>query len=389
MLKKILNIPDTDDQQKKNIEFKTIDTQTEATSQNDAVVQTDVLETECIDSTCYDIDYMPESEELFQIDEESVKIKKENSPAEVNELSSDEMFFEHYEIERVDEKDGSTTPETLIEPMQPAKKRRRSATEKSRPNTSKSTETMFECKICCKRMESTTFEMHMQEHLDVMTIVLREKPFYRCSCCHLLFLTKDELLCHFENDRLCKKSLKQQPAYSVVESEAFSESISSQIDHVQLFSCYRVVDDFFACELCDVACETMEIFETHFSAEHLEPVQVLDEMFAKTVNAKHYCSMCKKGFKNLRFAVYHMFFHQEVFQCPFQDCFNFYMKFGFLHRHVAIEHIMKSRGTTLRCSHCDFETDIFGDLKTHKKECSGRKFQCSYCGEHICKNVLY
>lgn len=417
-MKKILNIPDVDDSNAKKI---TVDAQTSMNvTQNDAAVQTDesnigeniqLSEVECIDSTGYGIDYVNDEQEVFHLssiqetqegEQEDVDIVDEN---EVNQYSEyedteiDPLKMVTYPINQHKNQDQNMSFIVEIKRKRTLRKQTLSLRNRknSRATIKKSSDfengpnilndLKVECKLCKKKLEPNSVDCHMEEHSRVIALVLRSIELYRCSCCNFLFLTCDDLIKHFELDRMCSEALKHRESTNNLEAELFDEAVTTHINQIRLFSCYQTVDNFVACELCDVACETMELFKQHFTEIHLRIDSSIEELFAKTLYVQHFCDICKKGYSDILNAVFHMFLHQTEFQCPCEDCHNFYSKFGFLHRHILQEHVVKLKDMQ-ECSNCEFTCESYVSFKEHQKTCPGHGYKCNFCGKLLLRDYV-
>lgn len=240
------------------------------------------------------------------------------------------------------------------------------------------------CSYCNKKFSNPSdFQSHVNEHMEILPLILTSANFFRCSRCRLVFASAEQLCAHIEATDTCTIDTKIGiNGDNCVDYQFLGDPIINNIDQIRMFSCQKIDDDgFIACEFCDYVFENFMDFIEHFNDMHLTNVENTEELYEGTAHLSHCCGICGKTYMNIKDIMFHVYFHQTTFYCPFVGCSDTYNKSHYLNRHIAREHFTEEKHI---CEHCQWQTNSYAFFKRHvRHECPARKFICATCGECI------
>lgn len=415
LLQKILNLPDPNESAVMLSQPKSVETQTEEKVIIDASIQTSPVKLStkldkntnvnksskkrksqnyCAEENLFECTESNPTDSLQATNEITEMKYDENSEIDIieiiEEMSDNENMTEiiylpnHNDIEignEPDEDNKVVCINTALLQTTAANQMDANATEKSgKHKITMADKHTLKCDYCKKNFNnSDEFKTHMNDHLEILPIILTSTNFFRCSQCRLVFPSAEHLLNHFDNTELCTEIKNANSDDNCIDYQYLSDPITENMHYSRMFSCYKYEENVYACELCDDTFENILHFVEHFNDLHLINNETCEELYAETLHLNHYCGMCNKSCLNLKDIMFHVYFHQTIFFCPFLDCSNCYMKFPFLNRHITREH---SINTEYTCPHCNYVAPDYISFKLHsRKICTERKFKCSYCGE--------
>lgn len=239
------------------------------------------------------------------------------------------------------------------------------------------------CSYCNKKFTNASdFQSHVNEHMEILPLILTSANFFRCSRCRLVFATAEQLCAHIDAAELCQTDGKSAAnGDNCVDYQFLGDPIMNNIDQIRMFSCQKVEDEgsLLACEFCEFMFESFMDFVEHFNDVHLTNVENTEELYESTANLSHCCGICAKTYMNIKDIMFHVYFHQTTFYCPFVGCSDTYPRSVYLNRHIAREHFTEEK---YACEHCAWETSSYAHFKRHvRHECTARKFACPTCGE--------
>lgn len=238
------------------------------------------------------------------------------------------------------------------------------------------------CSYCNKKFnDPNDFQSHVNEHMEILPLILTSANFFRCSRCRLVFASAKQLCTHVEATDSCTIDTKNGlNADDCVDYQFMGEQITQNIDQIRMFSCQKSDEDgIIACEFCEYLFESFMDFIEHFNDVHLSNAENTQELYKDTANLSHCCGICAKTYMNIKDIMFHVYFHQTTFYCPFVGCSDKYEKSHYLNRHIAREHFTVEKHI---CDHCQWETNNYTFFKKHvRHECSARKFVCTTCGK--------
>lgn len=387
LLRKIFNLSErSDSTSPPAIEQKTIETQTDACGLSDAKVQTAFDEYDSNDpAECeraeYDIiDANDETEldgdsiEVFSIanyDMDDDMVTEENVYLDDSESVSMRAKQEQAEIDAADGVDDANDANVPIDDFDDVEE----------VDVDDEIAVFDRCSYCNKKFNNPSdFQSHVNEHMEILPLILTSANFFRCSRCRLVFAKAEQLCTHIEAPDSCTIDTKNGlNGDNCVDYQFLGDPIVNNIDQIRMFSCQKNdVDGAIACEFCDYVFESFMDFIEHFNDVHLMYVENTEELYEDTANLRHCCGICAKTYMNIKDIMFHVYFHQTTFYCPFVGCSDTYNKSHYLNRHIAREHFRVEKHT---CEHCQWETNSYTLFKKHvRHECSARKFVCTTCG---------
>lgn len=239
--------------------------------------------------------------------------------------------------------------------------------------------TLTECEYCFDQIESA--DEHKKQHNDLMPLILTSIEFYRCSRCLIVFPSIDSFSEHFITKEICEI-----PEELDCLNYQYLDDVDSNDLPIRLYSCCKNPENAsYTCEICREEFIELLTFREHFTNSHLENTE--QNICSLLVDTPHVCGCCGKIKQNLRSALQHVYFHENEFRCPIDDCNMVYVTLAELHEHVIDNH---SLIVSYSCIHCLYLAKDKDDLKMHKqKSCSARNFECNECGKcFLRKNTL-
>lgn len=381
LLREILNLP-------KNVttSTETIGTQTEACSQNDVEVQATVSDDGSNEpaSERADYDLIEGVKSGTDLDDESI---------ECISIANYELYDDAATDENVYLDDGTEIASTAQH--RNSRKRKCSIMSIAAPiddidemNFDGGNKEFDRCSYCNKKFsEPSDFQSHVNEHIEILPLILTSTNFFRCSRCRLVYPSADQLCKHIETADSCTHvAANDTSGDNYIDYQFLGDPITNNIDQIRMFSGQKNNDgttdgdaEIVSCEFCDYSFEHFMDFIEHFNDVHLTNVENTEELYADTANLSHCCGICAKTYMNIKDIMFHVHFHQTTFYCPFVGCSDTYHKSHYLNRHIAREHFTIEKH---KCEHCQLELNSYKLFKAHlRHECSARKFICTTCGE--------
>lgn len=241
-----------------------------------------------------------------------------------------------------------------------------------------STET--NCLYCGKQFnDRIQLRDHLNEHIEILPLLLTSANLFRCSRCRFVFPAYDSFKVHLAQNHCELKSIDSQDE-NCTDYQFLGHPITDNMDHIAMFSCHTNENQLIACEFCDTETNDIEKWFEHFNDDHLLTTENTEELYLNTMNLNHWCGICHKTCINLKDIIFHVYFHQKKFYCPFGGCSNEYDNFAQLNGHIARDHFIDAK---LQCEQCEFETKSYVDLKKHQRyDCAERNFKCNFCGKN-------
>lgn len=238
---------------------------------------------------------------------------------------------------------------------------------------------MYRCFYCKRQLKNfNELQSHLIEHNAIMSIIINAINFYRCSRCHLIFLTVEQFLNHLNAKNVCTNIDLITAQDNCIEYQFLGDNFNK----LMLISCQKMIDNnnnLYSCEYCENVYENFDDLcehskNAHFHLNNDDEIEIFENLW----NLKHGCGICGEFYLNLKNTLIHIYFHQKQFKCSMDDCANSYKKFAFLNRHLLREHFNR---TPHKCNHCEFENQNYELLKKHQRnDCKQRNYKCSYCG---------
>lgn len=380
LLRKILNIPGKlITPPAVAVEQKTIETQTDGCSLSDANVQTAYDDSDSngpAGSERADYDMIDGNDEA-ELDDENIEfISIANYELDDGVVADENVYMDHTEsVLMQTERAHSTTDDADVPIIKDA----------DEIVVDGESAVSDRCSYCNKKFNNPSdFQSHVNEHMEILPLILTSANFFRCSRCRLVFASAEQLCTHIEAADGCSKNDKyNMNGDNCVDYQFLGDPITNNIDQIRVFSCQKNdEDETIACEFCDYLFESFMDFIEHFNDVHLTNVESTEELYEATANLSHCCGICSRTYMNIKDIMFHVYFHQATFYCPFVGCSETYNKPHYLNRHIARQHFTVEKHT---CEHCQWETNSYTFFKKHvRQECPARKFVCTTCGECVC-----
>ncbi|XP_055622751.1 zinc finger protein 699-like [Toxorhynchites rutilus septentrionalis] len=254
----------------------------------------------------------------------------------------------------------------------------------------------FECKYCKYVTESkTSFTSHIMIHQQSLENIIDRVDYFRCGKCKTVYTKSAELASHFNAD-----------SCTAVDQDDFSESTDTQKhEHVynnELDVCLPRMKSFYkdkshiVCNECSLPFTNLSKALQHFASVHekeddsrREVNQIWEENGYDQI---HVCGVCNDQFADASFIRQHVYFHRNLFECPYH-CPERFEDFFKLTIHISKNHLKartaqnSSLGGEQNSTQTEFECDVCWkrfvsktSFKMHmKNHFAKRRFTCTMC----------
>lgn len=231
--------------------------------------------------------------------------------------------------------------------------------------------THLDCVHCGEYIPLQEWQIHLNQHTKMLPYLLNSTEFFRCNRCFSTFPFIDDLFDHMGADTLCE------PSEELTQDDVCTDyQYLANDPPIRLFSASRNENsDTYSCSLCLFDFEDIYLFQSHFEEAHLS-TDDCDSEYLRSV-LMHSCGICGNSFKTLHDALHHVYFHQSIYPCIYEDCEQLFESFLLLCAHFNNEH----PEVRPKCSHCSYLAKNGDDLRAHqRKSCTARNLKCGVCG---------
>lgn len=234
----------------------------------------------------------------------------------------------------------------------------------------------IDCEHCGEVIPLRQWQGHVNKHTKLKPYLLNSTEFFRCSRCFSTFPFIDNLFEHMNAEEGCEPSASAELA----KTDACTDyQFLANDTPIRLYSASKNDDsNTYSCSLCLLDFEDMVLFQTHFGVVHLSNADCNAEYLR--ADLVHSCGICGDSFNTLHDALHHVYFHQSIFSCVYEDCEQFFGSFSTLYIHFTNQHTESKA----KCSHCNYSAKDTDDLKAHQRSsCTARNLKCDLCGGHL------
>lgn len=234
------------------------------------------------------------------------------------------------------------------------------------------------CELCTANVSPDELETHMNQHEEMLPIMITSAKFFRCGRCRSVYPSVQSFGEHFLDPERCNEIAERTPDGNYTDYQFLEDKITSAIENISLISCRWTPENDYTCDVCECSADSYKAITDHFQNEHLGDHENFADLNGDTFQLEHTCGICMRQFSNLKDIAFHVYFHQEHFYCPVTACDKMlYSSYSNLRRHLDRQHVKESHP----CPYCQTVFQEYRQLRTHLRiECTARTMNCRYCG---------